>query len=153
MMPFVSHRIPFGLNLWIAARLMPVFARRPLDEILARATPGPGAQAYGGLSPLTIVAEVKRAVARPMRMRGRRCLREGLLAFHYLSLAGYRPILHFGLVPQTITTQRPQAHCWVTVNEVTVINPPAGPMIDLFAYDGSVALASKDATLARATYD
>ena len=30
-------------------------------------------------------------------MRGRRCLREGLLAFHYLALSGRRPVLLFGV--------------------------------------------------------
>jgi hypothetical protein len=154
MTPFLSPRLPFDLNLWVAARLLPFLVKnRPLDEILVRATPDRGSHGYGELSASTIIAKVKRVVARPMRMRGRRCLREGLLAFHYLSLAGHRPVLHFGLVPQTIATPRPQAHCWVTIDDETVINPPATPMIELFAYDGSTGIAASDARLARASYD
>jgi hypothetical protein len=153
MTPFLPPSVPFAVNLWIAARLLPFFTKnRPLDEILARATPDAGAHGYGELSASKIIQEVKRVVSRPMRMRGRRCLREGLLAFHYLLLAGHRPILHFGLLPQTIMTAHPRAHCWITIDGAIMLNPPEVPMIDLFAYDGSSAVAANDARLARASY-
>ena len=153
MTPFLPPSVPFAINLWVAARLLPfVIKNRPLDEILARATPDAGAHGYDELSAPRIVEEVKRVVAQPMRMRGRRCLREGLLAFHYLSLAGHRPILHFGLLPQTIMTAHPRAHCWITIDGAIMLNPPEVPMIDLFAYDGSSAVAANDARLAQASY-
>ena len=57
MMPFPSTSLPFGWNLWIAARLMTLYAkRRPLDEILRRATPEAGMRAYADLPPAEIVA-------------------------------------------------------------------------------------------------
>jgi hypothetical protein len=144
MMPFPSTSLPFGWNLWIAARMMTLFAkRRPLDEILRRATPDAGSRAYADLPPAEIVAAVKASVARPWRMRGRPCLREGLLAFHYLSLAGHRPVLHFGIVPRTAATAHPRAHCWLSLNGKTVLNPPLEPMLDLFSYDGRSAIPAE----------
>jgi hypothetical protein len=153
MIPFLRPSVPFPVNLWVAARLLPFLVKnRPLDEILARATPDAVSHGYRDLPASKIIEEVQRVVSRPMRMRGRRCLREGLLAFHYLSLAGHRPTLHFGLVPQTITTAHPRAHCWITIDGAIVLNPPEGPMIELFAYDGSSAIAANDARLAQASY-
>lgn len=149
MMPFPSSRVPFGWNLWIAARLLPLFTKnRPLEELLRRATPPHGMPAFAGIPAETIIAEVKAVVARPWRMRGRRCLREGLLAFHYLAAAGYRPILQFGLVPASVLTSKPRAHCWIILDGKTVLNPPTGPMLDLFAYDGSAAIPSDQAARA-----
>jgi hypothetical protein len=146
MMPFPSATLPFGVNLWLAARLLTFFSKgRPLDEMLRRATPGPGTRAYAELPPAYIVAAVKASVARPWRMRGRRCLREGLLAFYYLRLAGHKPVLHFGLVPRTISTPRPRAHCWISLNGQTVLNPPQEPMLDLFSYDGDRSLPAASA--------
>lgn len=155
MMPFPSARLPFRWNLWVAARLLPMFAkRRALGEILQRATPDPAARAYGDLPPGEMIAAVKAVVARPWRMRGRRCLREGLLAFHYLSLAGHRPVLHFAIVPKTALTNRPRAHCWVSVAGETVMNPPLEPMLDLFSYDGRAAMpVRQSAVLASIEHD
>ena len=138
MMPFPSYRLPFAVNLWVAARLLPFFTRaRRFDLILARATPESNYRAYQTLSSTQILAAVKRSVRRPIRMRGRRCLREGLLGFHYLALAGYRPVLHFGLIPNSLVAGRPRAHCWITLDGTSVLNPPQTPMVELFAYDGS----------------
>ena len=50
MLPFPSSRLPFGLNLWIAARLLPqVMKFRQLDDILRRATPEKAMRAYDDL--------------------------------------------------------------------------------------------------------
>ncbi|MEP9398206.1 lasso peptide biosynthesis B2 protein [Mesorhizobium sp. KR2-14] len=155
MMPFPSARLPFRWNLWIAARLMPVFARRrPLGEILKRATPDPQTRAYGDMAPGEVIAAVKAVVARPWRMRRRRCLREGLLAFHYLALSGQRPVLHFAIVPKTALTTRPRAHCWVSLEGQTVMNPPQVPMLELFSYDGRTAApAQQTVQLASLVHD
>ena len=144
MMPFPSTSLPFEWNLWIAARLMTLFAKsRPLDEILRRATPDAAKRAYSSLSPDEILGAVKTAVARPWRMRGRPCLREGLLAFHYLCLAGHRPVLHFGIVPKSAATSRPRAHCWLSLEGEIVLNPPQEAMLDLFSYDGRSAIPAE----------
>ena len=153
MIPFLPPSVSFSVNLWIAARALPFLVKkRPLDEILARATPAAGLRGYGDMSVTDIVEREKRVVSRPIRMGGRRCLREGLLAFHYLSLAGHRPVLHFGLLPQTITTSHPRAHCWITIGGAIVLNPPEQPMLELFTYDGSSTLAANDGRLAQASY-
>lgn len=154
MMPFPPPSWSFRSSLWTAARLMPaVIGRRRLDDILRRATPPAGARAYGGLAPEAIIAAVKRAARRPWRMRDRRCLREGLLAFHYLALAGHRPVLHFGLVPKSVKAGRPRAHCWVSIDGAVVLNPPAEPMIDLLSYDGADTIAASARLLDGADHD
>ncbi len=100
--------------------------RRDLNAILANATP---AQDFIGslhMKPDTIVQSVKEIVARPWRMRGRRCLREGLLAFYYLKLAGRNPLLRFGLLKGTLATSRPRAHCWIILDGEIILNPRKG---------------------------
>lgn len=155
MMPFPSARLPFRWNLWIAARLMPLFTkRRQLAEILRRATPDPAVRAYAETPPSEVIAAVKAVVARPWRMRGRRCLREGLLAFHYLALSGHRPVLHFAIVTKTALTTRPRAHCWVSLEGQTVMNAPQEPMLDLFSYNGRTAVpAQRTVQLASLVHD
>jgi len=129
--------LPFHANLWFAARFLPVFARRrELEPLLQMATPAPDATAFSELAMDTIVEAVKASVARPWRMRGRRCLREGLLAFHFLSLAGYAPVLHFGVNTKSLKSTKPSAHCWVSVAGKIVLNAPAEPLHELFVYDG-----------------
>jgi hypothetical protein len=137
MMPFLHRRIPFRASLWLAARLLPFFTRGQLDRMLKRATPPIFARAYQELSWRQILDAVQRTVRNPRRMRGRRCLREGLLAFYYLTLAGYGPLLHFGLVPGSLSGSRPRAHCWITLGGTCVLNPPEAGMVELFVYDGN----------------
>ncbi len=91
---------------------------------------------YEGVPAEQIIDFVKQAARRPWFMRDRRCLREGLLAFRYLSLAGHRPELHFSIAPSSLTASRPRAHCRVVLDGKTVLNPCPEPMVDLFAYDG-----------------
>jgi len=139
--------MPLRLNVWIFAKLLPVLVlRRSLERILAMATPRSEEPAYIGIPPAGIIAAVKRAAARPWRMRDRRCLREGLLAFRFLRLAGHHPVLHFGVAPQTLGNKRPRAHCWVSLNGDTVLNPATEPMVELFSHDGT-APARNAATL------
>jgi hypothetical protein len=141
--------LPFRSDLWVAARLLPMFARRnDLEPLLAMATPMPGARANVDLGVQAIVEAVKASVARPWRMRGRRCLREGLLAFHYLALAGHAPVLHFGVVPQSLKGKKPSAHCWVSVGGQIVLNPPGRPMHELFVYDGRASVPTGRPALA-----
>lgn len=145
-LPFPPVWVPFRLNLWIAARLMPVFAkRRELGAILADATPGAQHQGSLPLSPAAIVESVKSVVSRPWRMKGRRCLREGLLAFYYLKLAGKQPLLRFGLLKGTLVTSRPRAHCWIVLDNEIILNPPEGPMVHLFDYDGKQSIPASGA--------
>jgi hypothetical protein len=125
-------------QIWIAARLLPILAaRRSLGSLLKLATPSRPVALYEGMEAEQIVAIVKRAARRPWLMRDRRCLREGLLAFRFLSLAGYRPELHFSVAPSSLSESRPRAHCWLTLDGRTILNPCSEPMIELFSYDGT----------------
>lgn len=143
MMPFPPTWVPFRLNLWFAARLMTIYAkRRPLGDLLRRAEPDGGKRAFCERPAETIVDAVKASVARPWRMRGRRCLREGLLCFYYLSLAGYSPVLYFGIVAKTASGPHPRAHCWLVLNGQTILNAPVEPMVELFSFNGAAVPAS-----------
>jgi hypothetical protein len=145
-LPFPPVWVPFRLNLWLAARLMPAFVkRRDLSRILAGATPKAGQQGSLALAPAAIIESVKEVTARPWRMKGRRCLREGLLAFYYLKLAGKQPLLRFGLLKGTLTAARPRAHCWIILDGQTILNPPEGPMVHLFDYDGAKSIPASGA--------
>lgn len=141
MSPFLPLPLPFGVHLWIAARLMPLLVgpRTRFDVILAMAEVRGRPGVARGLGAETIVAAIKRTSRRPWLMRDRRCLREGLLAYHYLSGAGYRPKLHFGVVPGTLDAQRPGAHCWIAVEGAVLLNPPDQGMIEIFAHEPAVA--------------
>ena len=146
MNPFPPVAVPFSASVWIAARLLPAcVGSSELDRLLAMATPPPGMSAYEEFGASTIVAAVKRAARRPWVMRDRRCLREGLLAFRYLSLAGYRPLLHFAVEPGSLSQQKLSAHCWVSVNDEVLMNPPTSTMMSLFAWDGARMIRPKGA--------
>lgn len=133
-------RLPFRWNLWASARLLPLVAKRgSLGKLLELATPDDSQTAdYSGMSHQEILGAVKAVTRRPWRMRGRRCLREGLLGYRFLAMAGYRPILHFGVIPSTMATDRPRAHCWISLDGEVVLNPATEPMLELFSYEGSV---------------
>lgn len=138
MSPFPPVAVPFSASVWIAARLLPAcVGSSDLDRLLALATPRPGTSAYGHLSASTIASAVKRAARRPWVMRDRRCLREGLLALYYLSLAGHRPLLHFAVEPGSLSEPKLSAHCWITVAGAVLMNPPTPTMMNLFAWDGA----------------
>jgi hypothetical protein len=138
-MQSVLDRLPFRWNLWFSARLLPLVAKRgSLGKLLELATPENGSADYFGLSHQEILSAVKTVTRRPWRMRGRRCLREGLLGYRFLAMAGYRPVLHFGVIPSTMSTDRPRAHCWISLDGEVVLNPASEPMLELFSYAGSV---------------
>lgn len=148
MTPFPPEWVPFRVNLWIAARLLPLYAKRgSLGDLLALATPTPGTLDEAG-DVSAIVAAVKETTARPWRMRGRRCLREGLLAFHYLSRSGKAPLLHFGVDRSSLRGERTKAHCWVSVGGETVLNAPKNQLHELFVYDGRQSTPVGTLTLA-----
>ncbi len=137
MTPFLFDYLPFKLNLWLAARLLPVAAKRAeLSRLLAAATPPSGRHPYAGQSTDAIVAAVKTTCAHPWRMRGRRCLREGLLTFRFLRAADIPATLHFGVDRRSMNAAKIRAHCWVSVGDEIVINPPEPDMICIYSYDG-----------------
>jgi len=83
----------------------------------------------------SIVRAVKRSTKGPWFMRRRRCLREGLLAYRFLGLAGHAPTIHFAVDRTSLDEDVASGHCWVTVDGRTVINPPSPGMVEVVAYD------------------
>jgi hypothetical protein len=132
----------FRTSLWLSARLLPFRVRhRPLNEILTLLQPG-NAQPYRGLPLAYIVKRICRTVRRPVLMRDRRCLREGLLAFQFLQAAGYKAELHFGIDTTTVATPDLQAHCWIVCNSETVLNAPGLNIRPILVYRDGVATAA-----------
>ena len=136
-MLFSETLLPFRVSLWMDARLLPIFVKgRELRDLLekARGLPNPRWQKKLGLE--EIIASTKQVSSRPWLMRKQRCLREGLLAFHYLSCAGYQPKIHFGVLPKSFKSIKPDAHCWISLDDQVVLNPPEPDTVEMFAFDG-----------------
>jgi hypothetical protein len=128
----------FAIHLWLAARWLPMTAkRRDIEPLLLAATPEGGHAPYRGLSSDEIVAAVRSTLARPWRMRGRRCLRESLLAFRFLRLAGHPAVIHFAVAPGRSETDRLRAHAWVSLDGICLLDPPGPEMIALYDWDGA----------------
>jgi hypothetical protein len=122
---------------WLAWRLPRLLRRQTLLALLADLTPDrSGAQGAPNGSPAAIVAATQAILRRPWRMRGRRCLREGLLAYHALRRAGYPAALHFSVLRGSQRLERLRAHCWVTLDRAMLLNAPEGDYAELLVYDG-----------------
>jgi len=118
---------------WLAWRLPRLLRRKPLLAVLAELTPA-ASSARG--APAEIVALTQRILARPWRMRGRPCLREGLLAYHALRAAGHPAAIHFGVLRGSQRLARLRAHCWVSLDRDVLLNRPEGDYAELLVYDG-----------------
>lgn len=126
-----------GAETWrlrrLAWRLPRLLRRKPLLTVLAELTPRSGS-AQG--APAEIVAATQRILRRPWRMRGRRCLREGILAYHALRRAGHPAALHFAVLRGSQRLARLRAHCWVSLAGEVLLNAPEGDYAELLVYDG-----------------
>ena len=125
------------LHIALLALVIPDLSRLlPLATLLRLFTPRRSIAFYAGLSEEQIVALVVRHLRHPWRMRGRRCLRVGLLAFYFLRLAGIHSHLHFGV----FTTSRPRelAHCWITVDGRCLTEPPQDAYVPILTWEHSV---------------
>lgn len=137
MPPSAALPRSFRLHLWIAARRLPIGAkRRTIEQLMQGALPPPGYVPYKGLTVDEVLGAVRAVTSRPWRMRARRCLREGLLGFRFLRLAGFSPVLCFGLNPASLHKERLDAHCWLTLDGECILNPPEDSMVPLFSWDG-----------------
>lgn len=124
------HAARLRWDLFIWARLIPLFAARDdFSGLLGRVEPG--RVAYRGLEAGQIARQVKRALRRPWLMREQRCLREGLLAYRCLKRAGYQPELHFGIDRTSVKRARLAAHCWITLEGQTLLNPPSADYVEI----------------------
>jgi hypothetical protein len=123
--------IRFRLELFTWARLLPILAyRRDLKSLMAKADPS-ARRRYVGMSSADVIKRVRRAVRRPWFMRNRQCLREGVLAYRFLTLAGFDPEIHFGVDRTSIAKERLSAHCWIALNDNIILNPPTPSMIEV----------------------
>jgi len=129
-------RLRFKLSLWLAARSMPARIRGlDLAPLIALYEAGPE-RPYAGLPAAEIVASVRRVTRHPWTMRNRRCLRQGLLAYRYLTLAGYDPELHFGVDRASVGGAKISAHCWIVLDGKVELVPPSPGMVTVFVHDG-----------------
>jgi hypothetical protein len=145
-------RARFRAHLWWSARILPLQVRnRSLDAVLRLAQPDL-ATLYRGLPLAYIVKRVRRTVRRPLLMRDRRCLREGLLAFRFLKAAGFEPELHFGIDKTSLPGPALKAHCWIVQNGDVVLNPPNQTTFRIYVHR-TAAAAPVPTDFSGATFD
>jgi hypothetical protein len=122
------------LAVWARSVVLPDLSRRvSLATLLRWYTPRSTASSWTCRGPAEILAHVDHHLAGCRRMRGRRCLRRGLLAFYFLRLAGHPAVLHLGVFARP--QGRTLAHCWVSVGEL-VDDPPAAPCTKVLEWRG-----------------
>lgn len=127
-------RIALAIHVWIIAAMIPLLVRIfSLKIILEVFTPSPVFQPYRDMAAEDLAGVVKNRLKRPICMVRRACLREGLLMFHFLRLAGLEATLHISVYPREVFG-RFHAHCWVTSSGKTVSNPPGLKMAEVFSY-------------------
>lgn len=129
-------KLRFRVALFFWVRLIPVLAwRRNLTSLLALAKPRE-VTPYRGLAADYICRRVKKATRRPWVMRDRPCLRSGVLAIRFLRLAGFEPSLHFAVDSMSVAQDVLAAHCWVVLDQQTMLNPPSPSMVEVLVYAG-----------------
>lgn len=139
--------IRFRFDLWLAARSLPWrVAGKSFEQILGLASPQGGTD-YAGLPVDYISRRVRRSVRRPWLMRDRRCLREGLLGFEFLSRSGYSPELHFAVDSNSLSSERISAHCWVCLDGKPVVGDRQGDQVTIFIHRIRPPLPSGGGTL------
>ena len=127
-------RALFRCHLWASARLMPaLIAGRSFEDVLKWA-PLASSTPYRGLPAAYIVAHVNRIVRHPWLMRDRRCLREGLLGFRFLRMAGLDPELRFGVDASSMNEPRLSAHCWVCLDGRPVVSDSLPGMVEIYRH-------------------
>jgi hypothetical protein len=127
-------KIRFRTALWLDARLLPfrISHNQPLAEVLLLIRP-PRGVFYSGLPSTYILKHVLKTTRRPILMRDRRCLRQGILACRFLAAAGHSSELHFG-IDRTSLANVLKAHCWVVYRGATVLNPPAPTTVPILIH-------------------
>jgi len=137
----LTTRIWFRVTLWCDARLLPLRISRnaTLDRVLALAR-SPRSIRFEALSVAYILKRVCKTTRCPLLMRDRRCLRQGILAYRFMSAAGHKVQLHFG-VDRTARTGSVKAHCWLVHDGQIILNPPEPTMVEVFAYGAEGAAA------------
>ena len=82
-----------------------------------------------------LLATVRRRLFRPIHMKRRRCLRQGLLTYHFLCLADIDAVVRFSVYPDRPGDPRMHAHCWVTVGQKCVTFPAGEDSVEMMTFD------------------
>ena len=132
--PLNNIYLLISVRFW--ALLLPLMARTDnLDVLLKRCAPAGGTY-FMGISAPKIARQIRKAVRKPYLMRDRPCLREGLLLFRFLTIAGYRVTLHFGVDRTSIDKKTMSAHCWVVLKDQTYL-PPDNTIVEIARYSAN----------------
>lgn len=84
---------------------------------------------YSGLESSYVLQRVRKALRRPLLMKDQPCLREGLLAYHFLRRAQHDPVLVFAVDASCINSTRAIGHCWIQLDGKAVFNQPDRDMV------------------------
>lgn len=103
-----------------------------LETLILKCEPN-NTNLFWGIPASRIRRHVRRATRKPYFMRHRRCLREGLLLYRFLTLAGYKPTIHFGIDRTSIESEIMSAHCWVKCDDELFL-PPDENTIEIAQY-------------------
>jgi len=131
----------FRVHLWFIARVMPMLIGRRDFETVLKWAPAESPAPYRGLPSSYIVGRVNRTVRHPWLMRDRRCLREGLLGFRFLRMAGFDPDLRFGVDSKSMHEPRLSAHCWVCLDGKPVVSDSMPGMVEIYRHPAGIAKA------------
>ncbi len=127
-------KIALVMHVWIVATITPLLVRIfTLKRILEVFSPSPLFQPYRGFSAEDLAGVVKNRLKSPIYMVRRACLREGLLIFHFLRLAGLEATLHMSVLSRE-EFGRFHAHCWVTSSGSELSTPTSLKMTEVFSY-------------------
>lgn len=123
-------------HVWLVAGLLPLAVRFiGLKRLLRMLTPPRWWRPYRRVPPKRLLATVRRRLVRPIHMKRRRCLRQGLLTYHFLMLAGIDAVVRFSVCPDRPGDLRMHAHCWVTVGEKCVTFPAGDDSVEMMTFN------------------
>lgn len=128
-MPTALRRWLLPRHIWLLAALVPLLVKiLPFKHLLHLLTPSARRTPYRGVRPEQVAELVAKRLANPYHMSHRRCLRESLVVFHFLRLAGWPAVLNIGVYPPGTSPKGTKAHGWVSLDGQVLTSPPEGPV-------------------------
>jgi len=121
-------------DIWLTARFVPAWIGwRDLAGIL-RVADARKSKLYAEIDAETIARLALAATCKHWIMRNRRCLRQGIVGYRFLTKAGFYPELHFGVGATSTATAKTPAHCWVVLNGKPIINDNLEGMATMYIH-------------------